>query len=1329
MTNRGWKSIALAAGFLVLVPAAAVVFLATAPGQRVLTAGISELTDGHVSASGIGFCWPGTLQVRRLTLRDQKGVWLTAEDATANGSLFPLIRNEVRLQRLTARTVHVLRLPVSDGSETDWPDIDVNRAEFPRIQTGAGLTAGPMNFSGTASLHLRDDADQIAINAKIQRQDGPGTYSLTAALENGAIDGQLHIDEPAPALVSGILGLNDTGPLRADIAASGPAAANRFRLNVSAGPFRASGAGIANIPRNSLDLDFSAAAPAMQLRPDLAWKTLAAEGHLHGHFDAPVVSGNFRVAEFRSGKIHAASISGEANGAAGIASFNAAAQGLKIDGLASDPFAQAPVTLRAQVRFDAAHLPVQFAISHPLLSATGTANLDGSGPISAAVKLPGIQVFAAMAGLDLQGSANLMTRISDIRGRTAVSLTGSLSAVSGDDMLVRLIGNSAALSASAELTGGVLSNLKLALQGSGANAQVSGRIDRGALDLAASGNLKQVSLLIPGASGTAAFNLHLGGTLARPEATGPVTGTVAAGGLQPLPVSLQIAASASGGTIAGTFRGRTVFHGDPLAASGSVGWHTHSLTVAIDTAQWKSLQIRGQAEFPVSSAAHASGSVHAGTLTDLEPWLGARPEGSADIQFQFPSGWKSASVTATAQKLAIGSAIAATVTAQGQIANPFSASPQLSLKLAGTGVGSAGVTGSATGTLNGSLDRLEITATGNFQDSADRPLNISAAGTLQGHGTALNLSSLGLQYRGYSAALASPAVVQMAGGISVDHATLHAGAAEIRVSGELSPVLAAEVTVAGVPAAQLRPYVPELTDGEFSGEGHLSGSLTAPGGRIVLTGRNLRVAGAPAGIAPGTLDVTAQLRGDAASVDAALAIGSSKMSASGQIPFGSAGQFNLKAAGNADLSIFNTDLTAFGRRVSGQMSLDALVHGTRSAPDISGTASISRGDFQDATAGVRISGIEGKALFRGNNIELQNVSAHAGAGTININGSIDLSAPGDPVRLALTARNAEPISTDSFKARLDADVAITGSATAQLLAKGRITVRSGDSQLPDSLPATVATLNVTRPGKAPVAQEPASPIRASRLALDLDVASPGQFFIRGRGLDAELEGNLHVGGTAAAPDVKGALDLRRGSFDLGGSTLYFTSGKVNLLPDSIRNGIDPALDLVAQSQAGAYATKLEITGTVSRPKVQLTSTPSLAQDEILSQLLFQESVAQLSPLQLGQVAQGVATIGGLGGGFDPVSTVRRTLGLDRLSVVSGPNNEAQLEAGKYVTRNVFIGAKQGLSNSPQAEVQIDLSKHLKATANIATGTNPAVTQGIQQQDPGTNAGLTWQFEY
>src|SRR5207244_1303488 len=73
----------------------------------------------------------------------------------------------------------------------------------------------------------------------------------------------------------------------------------------------------------------------------------------------------------------------------------------------------------------------------------------------------------------------------------------------------------------------------------------------------------------------------------------------------------------------------------------------------------------------------------------------------------------------------------------------------------------------------------------------------------------------------------------------------------------------------------------------------------------------------------------------------------------------------------------------------------------------------------------------------------------------------------------------------------------------------------------------------------------------SMTALDLTIASSVLFFVRGRGLDAELEGTVHIGGTLASPNVTGGFDMRRGTFDLGAATLNFTTGKVTFASESL----------------------------------------------------------------------------------------------------------------------------------------------------------------------------------
>jgi translocation and assembly module TamB len=70
-----------------------------------------------------------------------------------------------------------------------------------------------------------------------------------------------------------------------------------------------------------------------------------------------------------------------------------------------------------------------------------------------------------------------------------------------------------------------------------------------------------------------------------------------------------------------------------------------------------------------------------------------------------------------------------------------------------------------------------------------------------------------------------------------------------------------------------------------------------------------------------------------------------------------------------------------------------------------------------------------------------------------------------------------------------------------------------------------------------------------------------------------------------------------------------------------------------------------------------------------------------------------------------------------------------VEAGKYVARNVYVGAKQNISGGTQVQVEFDITRRLKAQATLSTVNNATVTKGNAAQDNGSNAGLSYQFEY
>ena len=83
--------------------------------------------------------------------------------------------------------------------------------------------------------------------------------------------------------------------------------------------------------------------------------------------------------------------------------------------------------------------------------------------------------------------------------------------------------------------------------------------------------------------------------------------------------------------------------------------------------------------------------------------------------------------------------------------------------------------------------------------------------------------------------------------------------------------------------------------------------------------------------------------------------------------------------------------------------------------------------------------------------------------------------------------------------------------------------------------------------------------------------------MQGRGLNAELGGDLHIGGTTANPSVSGGFEMIRGTFLLASTQLKFTSGRVSFTGPGLKGKIDPSLDFTAQTTGTDATATLHIT--------------------------------------------------------------------------------------------------------------------------------------------------------
>jgi translocation and assembly module TamB len=297
-----------------------------------------------------------------------------------------------------------------------------------------------------------------------------------------------------------------------------------------------------------------------------------------------------------------------------------------------------------------------------------------------------------------------------------------------------------------------------------------------------------------------------------------------------------------------------------------------------------------------------------------------------------------------------------------------------------------------------------------------------------------------------------------------------------------------------------------------------------------------------------------------------------------------------------------------------------------------------------------------------------------------------------------------------------------------VLVDGTVFVRGAAVQVPEKLPASVVSLPVRFAGEPPSPKPKASKAgqaTSTNVALHITVTAPQQVFIRGRGLDVELGGQIQVGGTASAPQLTGGLHMRYGTLSVVGTTLTFTSGTIDFTGASISN---PSINLVATTTTSTTVATLTVSGSAQDPKITLSSVPQLPQDEILAALLFHQSTSSLSPFQIAEIGAALASFTGATSAMgNPLDNMRKSLGLDRLGVGTTTSGTPTVQAGRYVARGVYVGAQQSATGSgTKAIVQIDLAKGLRLETTAGTATTAT---GASASGDAASVGLTYQFQY
>jgi len=1332
--RRYVRPLAWTFGILLIVPVLLVALVlfgaSTQPGRDYIERMTPKITGGNVAIQGLGGRFPAGLRVARIQVRDSGGTWLVIDGLTLDWVPARLLIGEALIHRLAATRIALERLPVSSSESSSFrlplrvrlQSLDVTRLDLAPAVAG---TKEAFSIEGHAYLASLQQGDLVL---DVQGLEAAGSYRLDGSFDLKSISGQLKANEPAHGLVARLAGLQDVGAIALDASMKGPRSAVATELSLRAGSLTAHARGELDLLDYGADLKVAASAPAMRLRRDISWESVSLDATVSGPFARPTVEGSLRLTDLRAGAAEVGTVSADVQGDAGELRLNASLDGLRVPGQLPDALAAAPLVLQAEARLDMPERPATFTLEHPLISVRGKARTEGGIQGAVSLKLPDLAPLAAAAGADVQGHADLELRATAQAGATTVELQGTVGITGGDHPLPALLGDSAKVVASAALRGQDATLSRLRIDGKTIQLSADGGLASQVVNLKWRLALSDLAVLTPTITGTLEAKGQVEGPINDLSTKADLDGELATKDMPREPIGAHLEAKGLPKTPSGDIMVQGTLAGSPLALAVSARRADDGTTrVDIQRANWKSAHGEGKLMlapgelFPVGTL-----DLRMTQLRDLEPLIGRSATGAATASLETTQqgGEAQAQLAMDARSAGLpGIGLVDHLTVAATILGATT-SPVVDATLVVDGLSAGGVTGSGRIDVQGPHDAVALQIAVDTKDLAASPLRLTGKAVLDATEKNVSFSALQASWKGETLRLLSPARLAFAKGISVEGLRVGIQEAVLAVSGRIAPALDLTADLRNLSPALATAFVPDLkAEGKLRADARLAGTLERPTGTVRVDATGLRMGSGPARALPAaSLTATANLAGETARIDSRLTLGSeTSLTLTGQAPLAPSGRMDLRARGSVDLAIADQILTASGRRVRGRLQMNTGVAGTLSSPRLSGTVQLVRGEAQDYALGAHLRDIDASLRLEGDRVRIDRLTARAGPGTVSGSGTVGILAPDMPIDLRLVAKDAQPLSSDLLTVSLNANLTASGQLTKRLLLSGNIRSNKAELRIPETLPTSVATLNVRRPGEQP--HRPSKP--GPDVNLDLTIEATRQIFVRGRGLDAELGGRVRVQGTADDPEPIGSFKLRRGQFSLAGQTLNFTEGKVSFDGGSLT---DPSLDFTVSKTNANVAADLKIRGTVSNPKITLSSTPELPQDEILAQILFGRSAASLSGFELAQIAAGLAELTGVTSGeINPLGSIRKGLGLDQLSVGTSASGKATLEAGRYVTPGVYVGVEQGASaDSTTAKVQVDLTKRLKLEGTVGTSAGSATGSA---DEGGSSIGVTYEFEY
>ncbi len=1273
---------------------------------------------GRLQVEGVSGAWLGDLHAQHVSISDETGVWLEAEDVALRWRPFDLFDDAFTLHSARIGAINVVRRPALSAPRPARGGFDAHlgEIEIENITLAEAFVGEAAAFSAALALDYSDKRlEQLAVD--LRRTDSDADRATIRYASGADFELRTDIVGEAGGVLSTFLGAPDQA-VRAEARGDGDASAGEASYSAQVG--------VASLLRGDVRWSTSEWAANAEARFDLlpsfaslarrigASATLSASGAPAGAFTAraatpflnvdlsgvldeagALVDGAHFVATtarlsdiarespFELGE---ARLDGELRRARGTTAIEAILDAEDVRALGERTRFNGPVraaltperfTLDADLRaatpapalFANARLSTDLAYDRTRQRfALDTAKLEGDaisadaqgwssrgdGEFSGTWRVRQLEALAPSFSGEAQGRwRGFDEEAAGARGWT-IAIDGRGARVSTrQEALAQALGATPQLDARLRADRGGLTVLHARIDGTRLRAGATGRIVRGQANLALEASARG-PLQIGGAEIVGAVDAtgQLTGALSRPTLTARASfSSLAVGGLVVEQPVLDFTLAPQGEAYTGRAGIEGAASGQPLTAAADIALDGGAITLRDLDAQWGGLQAQGSAAF-ANASANANLDIN-GVMDGLAPGLTGRVAGALAL---------------TPDALTLDATLADTRLGELRVrsATLHAEGPLDALN--------------ARFDMRGRLGQAPLTFAGQARIARENAATlVYAEGAGELAGTPLTTRAP-IEARFTRGAVDASLEAIMSDGVVT---------ARWRDAGR---ALSGAAHVENAPLAPLAAIWGERATGRISG----AVNLTNQGGG--LSGdADLRVTQARfAGRQRGTLDL--RVVGDldpsrlAATIDATSTEGLVARFEADAPVVTSTAPIRIALAperrGRATWSMRGPADSLWAAARLPDQSLDGQLDGAGElsfgAGYLSGDGHIEivDGRFEDKRTGITLTDLDVRLGLSDAGVAIETFTATSPHGG----------------RLTATGGSANPrngaisVRVDDMRIADRPDARATASGDLTLAWEGMHTRLSGalvideaELDIAASSDAGIPTLDVVevnRPDEEDQIEPAAAVRRNGSTELDVRITAPGRVFTRGRGVDAEWALDLRLDGTARAPNLFGDARAVRGTLALSGQPFEIDNALIFFNGDPL----DAQIDMSATRDTADLTARIRLTGTARDPEIAFSSDPALPEDEILPQILFGRSVADLSAFEAAQLAASIAALSGTAS-IDLMDAARAAAGLDRLNVRQDENGGFLVAGGVYLTRDVYVEvARTGLG---QAQTRVE----------------------------------------